>query len=127
MDYLILSQSLFPPLDLGCGSEKLKNSWQLFLESLYESGLQPTAIPSQPQSIWQLTSPKSMGSISNFILRVFSFAHCYSLLQYIHEQMCLKVHSVGTQFIIYSDECVISNHAATSATNIKTIAEIHQD
>lgn len=74
-----------------------KNSWQLFLESLYESGFQPTAIQSQPQSIWQLTSPKSMGSISNFILRVFSFVHCYSLLQYIHEQICLKVQSVGTQ------------------------------
>lgn len=112
-----------PPLDLGCGSEKLKNSWQLFLESLYESGLQPTVIPSQPQSIWQLTSPKSMGSISNFILRVYSFVHCYSLLQYIHEQMCLKVHSVRTQVIIYSDECVISNYAATSATHIKTTTE----
>jgi len=86
-----------PPLDLGCGSEKLKNSWQLFLESLYESGLQPTEIPSQPQSIWQLTSPKSMGSKSNFILKVFSFVHCYSLLQYIHEQMCLNVPSVRTQ------------------------------
>ena len=86
-----------PPLDLGCSSEKLKNSWQLFLESLYEFGLQPTEIPSQPQSIWQLTSPKSMDSIINFIIRVFSFVHCYRFLQYVHEQMCLNAHSVRTQ------------------------------
>lgn len=73
MDNLILS-SPSPP-DLGCGSEKLRHSWQQFLESLQEFGLKPTKIPSQPQHRWQLTLLNSMYGSRDIILRRLFFIY----------------------------------------------------
>jgi hypothetical protein len=74
MDNLILS-SLSLPKVLGCGSEKLRHSWQQFLDSLQEFGLKPIEIPSQPQHRWQLTFLNSMYGSRNVILGELSFIH----------------------------------------------------
>jgi len=51
---------------------------------------------------------------------LFTATVCYN----IYMNKCVLMYLVlGLKFIIYSDECVISNYAATLATYIKTITE----
>ena len=51
---------------------------------------------------------------------MFTATVCYNI--YI-DKCALMYLVLGLKFIIYSDECVISNYAATSAIYIKTITE----